>query len=51
MNTTGSALIVCLVILAVFGAVVMTCLLAAPDPQPILDQVENSVGQFIGGAL
>lgn len=39
------------ILMAVFGAVVMFCLLAAPEPTPLLEQVDNSVSQFIGGAL
>lgn len=52
MNQRGSTtFIFCLVLMAVLGAVVMTCLLAAPDPQPLLDRVQDSVTNSIGAVL
>lgn len=46
----GSALVVCLVLCCIFAAVVWACIALAPDVDPILEQVDDSVAQFIGGA-
>lgn len=50
MTPRGSTLIFALVLCAIFAAVVWASLSFAPDVQPILEQVDESVGQFIGGA-
>jgi hypothetical protein len=47
----GSALVLTLVLCCIFAVVVWACLTLAPDVEPILEQVDNSVSQFIGGAL
>lgn len=47
----GSTLIAVLVLTLLFAAILATCLLARPEVTPLLDQVSDSVGQFIGGAL
>jgi hypothetical protein len=51
MNDRGSALIAWLIVLVIFGGIVLACLSLAPDVEPYIERVEQSIGGAFGGVL
>lgn len=51
MNDRGSALIGWLIVLVIFGGIILACLSMAPDVEPYVERVGQSITGAFGGAL
>lgn len=49
MNDRGSALIAWLIVLTIFGGIVLVCLSLAPDVEPYVERVGQSISGAFGG--